>query len=148
MPLVTMKCRDRWFPTDSSDLAYKLGEALPVLLTWKGHELYLDDGTPPEAVQVDFEKFDRLSINIPDIWILIVFTEDADRLSHYQRTEVRDKIVARIVGFMKYPASSIGQLAVSGELKSKSRPAMAIDIFWGPGHGCMLDQNGSTTLEW
>lgn len=146
MPLVTMKCRERWFPTECADLAYKLGEALPLLLTWQGHELYLDEGTLPEAVQVDFEKFDRLSINIPDIWILIVFTEDADHLSHFQRTEVRDKIVERIVGFFKDPSSSIGRLALRGELKA--RPAITIDIFWGPGHGSILDQNGSTTLEW
>lgn len=146
MPLVTMKCRERWFPTEITDLAYELGAALPQLLTHNGGELYLDYGTPPAAVQVDFEKFDRMSINIPDIWILVIFTEDANRLTHDQRTEVRDRIVERIVGFLKDPVISVGRLAVRGI--TEATPAITVDIFWGPGHGSMLDQNGSTTLEW
>lgn len=146
MPLVTMKCREKWYPIANSDFAYKLGEELPLLLTYNGRELCLDEGTSPEAVQVDFEKFGKLSINIPDIWLLIVFTEDSDRLSEFEQKEVRDKLVGRIVRFLKDPNSNLGHLALQGKLKE--RPAIAIDIFWGPGRGCMLDRNGSTTLEW
>ncbi|MDO8591512.1 MAG: hypothetical protein Q7R60_01125, partial [bacterium] len=71
MPLVTVKCREYWYPTSPSGLVFGLARALPLLLTQEGKELLLDEGTPPNAVQVDFQKFGVLSINIPDVWILI-----------------------------------------------------------------------------
>jgi len=144
MPLVTMKCREKWYPQTSAGLIYEMAEALPLLLTRDGHELLLDEGTPPDAVQVDFQQFDELSINIPDLWILILFTEDAATHTAQQLEEVRDHIVKRITGWMRN--RRVGRFAIGH--KFDNEPVIALDIFWGPGHGCMMDRRGDITLSW
>lgn len=144
MPLVTLKCRESWYPTSHSGLVYELAEALPLLLTQDGQDLLLDEETPPNAVQVDFQKFDSLSINIPDVWMLIFFTEDGATHTTQQLEDVRDKIIERISSWVRN--HGIGKFALGRGLEG--RPEIALDIFWGPGHGCMMDPRGTITLSW
>lgn len=144
MPLVTVKCRETWYPTSPSGLVYELAEALPLLLTQEGEALLLDEGTPPNAVQVDFQKFDSLSRNIPDVWILILFTEDEANHTQQELEDVRDMIIERISGWIRY--RGVGKFAMGRGLEG--RPEIALDIFWGPGHGCMMDPHGTITMSW
>lgn len=119
----------------------------PLLLTDNGQELFLDEGTSPQAVQVDFQKFDRLSINISDVWIHILFTEDEANHTQQELEEVRDKIVGRITKSLNFDYLDEWRASTlkKGPMK---RPTIAVDIFWGPGHGCMLDEHGSITQSW
>ncbi|MDO8591621.1 MAG: hypothetical protein Q7R60_01680, partial [bacterium] len=74
-------------------------------------------------------------------WILIHFTEDAATHTAEQLEEVRDKINERISSWIQDHRFVL----VKG---LKSRPEIALDIFWGPGHGCMTDPHGTITLSW
>ncbi len=120
-------------------------EALPLLLTDNGEELFLDEGTSPQAVQVDFQKFDRLSINIPDVWILILFTEDEADHTEMELEDVRDKIVERVSRKLD---TLIPWRIFNPKENPIERPTIAVDIFWGPGHGCMMNEHGFVTQSW
>jgi hypothetical protein len=141
MPLVWISCRDPWYPTPAparpapgtpAATVLALGDALPALFTHDTDALRLDAGTPPEAVQVDYRRSHPRAVNHPDVWLLVVLTESGLALA--ERTGVRDRLRDRIVEWVADHAAS--------------RPVLTVDVFWGPGHGFMLDAAGRTTLDW
>lgn len=139
MPLVTLKCKE-WFYTHV--WFHELADALPRLLTMNSHELFLDDGTMVDDVQVDVQKFDPLSVNTLDIWVFIVFTESSAVRTEKELKEIASKVEDRISGWLRE------RIAQSPTALSQPRPMVAIDVFWGPGYGCLIDANGSIYKNW
>jgi len=108
---------------------YELGEAIPQMLFEHKEALHLDPDTPVEATQVNFDEFHIKSINTPDIWIKIQFTEV---LPDHKMCEVREATKSLImVWFERFESGP---------------PDLAVDIFWGPSHGFL--RYGAIRHQW
>jgi hypothetical protein len=132
MPIVTITTSNRLTgetgrPTTT--WPFELGEALPEMFHEHRRALHLHPGTPIDATQVDFDEFHVKSINTPDIWILIQFTEV---LSDRKMCEARDEIKWLIMMWLE----RLGPVP----------PNLAVDIFWGPSHGFM--RYGAIRRQW
>jgi len=151
MPLVTLKVRPVWHPFESK-LVESLAQGLPHLLTNEPKRLNIEEDTLPEAVQVDVQIFDPASVNIPDVWLKVVFTEDPYALPGWGSLW-REKLAPSADPYrpLKEAALEISQRIRSfliEESSGSSLPSLAIDVFWGPGHGCFVGTNGFVTQEW
>ena len=139
MPLVEMKYRPGtnrdWYP-----VCFPLAQAMPKLLTDNGDESLLDPETTPGDVQVIYDEFPENSINIPDLWLHIRFTEDPRNHSELELQEVRTKVFDRIDDWINDFQERTKHVY--------ARPWITLDIFWGPGHGCMISQRGVITQSW
>lgn len=141
MPLVSMKCNKKWYPVDRfNSRMFELARALPILLTENGEEILLTPGTPPDAVQVEVEKFGDFTINTPGVWIRVIFTEDPSD----DPDSLLEAATSKIAELIKQWFDELDELRGS----KLDRPEIALDVFWGPGHGCMMDWKGETTLSW
>jgi hypothetical protein len=141
MPLVTLKYREEVFGRHST-LIGVFALNLPGLLIENSDKLFLEEGTTPDDVQVDVMTFNEKSVNIPDIWLFLLFTEDVDDLSKEQRQAVALEMRKIITNWLKLAKDMFGADIHVPAAK------VSIDIFWGPGHGCMVDNNGKVTKEW
>jgi hypothetical protein len=129
-----MKCQEKWHPATHA-VSARLAEGLPRLLTRDNKELQIEE-TPPEAVQVDIQVFDPMSLNIPNIWLYIVFTENPnDNMEDDDLMEVAREVTRRVKDLLR-------------DFRSQGQPTLAIDVFWGPGHGCIIDESGFESLTW
>ena len=82
MPLIQITTKRRfqpkdkeWEDTDEQSMVAKLARALPGLLIAHKEHLHLDPDTPAVGVQVSIGEFNFRSINTPDVWVLIQFSE-------------------------------------------------------------------------
>ena len=143
MPLVTLKCQEKWYPTGPHGVAYELGEFMPILLVRNGDKLLLDPDTDPQDVQVDFQRFDKLSINTVDMWILIVFTEDVTDYTLQVLDDIRLELERRISDwFRNYEGLP------QEDPEAPIYPTIAVDIFWGPGKGFLMNGHGKVIKIW
>ena len=142
MPLITLKCTEDWYPLLDDSFSNRIGRRLPELFASHQREMCLDPDTTPEAVQVEYERFSIWDINVPDINFKVTFTEDPGKFSRKQRIQISQSVRDLI--------RSLPELRDSWRQAKPEwmRPKITIDVFWGPGHGCMLDAEGEVTLEW
>lgn len=141
MPLVTITCSQKFYPPDDgfADTTAEqaaitdLVDELPNLIAGNALALGLNpEETPTTGVQVDIKKFHVYAINRPDVWIRIEFVE-AD-LSEEQRLSMRDVLIT-ILG------PRIADFSADG-------CSWALDVFFGPGHGCYTNDDGVIQLKW
>jgi hypothetical protein len=105
------------------------GLTLPLYCCRNAEALRLESQTVPDAVQVTFKSFGPDDINIPDIWIEGRFTEG---LPEREQLAVRDIFWGSVMEWFSQ---------IDGE-----SPRIAMDLFWGSGHGCLAF--GETRLSW
>ena len=134
MPLVDITTKEGWHNDADQSLANRLGQALPAAFVAEEKKLHLDEGTPEDAVQVDFHEYHPRAVNAVDIWLLVRFTED--NLTKAEQREVRDAVKGIVEQLLDDYAMQSGQ------------PVIAIDCFWGPGAGCIIFRDGRQTLYW
>ncbi len=141
MPLITITCDPNYYPAGTpasgslpSHKAMDLIEfarKLPRLFIDKAKILRLDSETPEAAVQVDFQCFNPYSINTPNVWFRVEFTEQVDDENE------RVAIAETLVGIIAPKLRDHGLIMV-----------WALDVFWGPGHGCYTDGTGKVIQDW
>lgn len=141
MPLVTITCSDGFYPRDKNpitgsmgdmpsageDAVISLAQALPRLIVQNATSLGLDpDNTPEGGVQVDIQKFHGYAINTVDIWVCVQFTEPypGEDVAKAARNELFEVLAERI----REDLTERHHIAL----------AVAIDMFWGPGHGFIV----------
>lgn len=137
MPLVQITTTSDYYPAatleESSRNARQIlafGNTLPSLIINNGHLLHLEVDTPEVAVQVSHRAAHPFDMNVPDIWIEIRFTEA--NLNEVQQTEAVAVLKELILGwFNSNPMFLIN-------------PSIALDCFWGPGHGFLVMHNISS----
>lgn len=136
MPLVTLTCSEQYYPPDekvevqvpsvTSMHTIQLAQDLPVMIIARREELGLEDDTPVEAVQVDIKKFHTYARNTVDIWTLVQLTEyDMVKLN---RLRVRSVLMNMLVAWFAHNELDL---------------TWALDIFYGPGHGCFTGTLGN-----
>jgi hypothetical protein len=140
MPLVTLTCKGKYFPPQhraqhaeldaEAYVVIELAQALPEMMINNRTGLGLDDDTPEEAVQVDIKEFHTNAVNAVDIWI------------HVQFTEVLDAHQARIA--TDTLATALDLWLMTNTVKF----SWALDVFFGPGHGCYTDSHGIIVKSW
>ena len=130
MPLVRISSRDSYYPlgrqeqqnAKRKEMTVRLGSAFPDLIASNGKALHLEPKTPAKAVQVTHHKFTGMDKNIPEVGIVIIFTESW--LSKKQRKRTRAKLKKFIHSWFEennYPV-----------------PDIALDCFWLKSHGFYL----------
>ncbi len=141
MPLVTLTCADKYYPPDSPASAalartttagrvVELAESLPRLLVEKAKPLRLDLDTPEAAVQVDIQKFHALAVNNVELWIRVELTEEMPEAFRINVRIVLEKLLSQ--WFKKHGVTI----------------SWALDIFFGPGHGCYTNSHGKIEEVW
>ena len=138
MPLVTLTCSDKLYPVDDPGahqgvphVVVGLARELPLLITDHGAVIN-PVGVPEAGVQVDIRKFHSAAVNNVDLWIHVQLTEDPG--DEDARLRVRETLKTIISDFF----TEYGLTNVS----------WALDIFFGPGHGCFTDSAGNIAEEW
>lgn len=142
MPLITITCSSYWYPTDDyrlegtkwQQITDAFGCALPDIIAKDGDKLGLDPDTPPGAVQVNYELFHPRAVNVPDIWIKVELTEVVE--DEATRKLIRDELKRRIESWF----TSREELILPSDL--------ALDIFWGPGHGYVIGFSNGAAFDW
>ena len=137
MPLANIKCMPKSYPafnagagTKAQQVTEQFGESLPALFVDNKDKLLLEADTPPEAVQVDFEKFHPKAVNAPDMWIQIKFSEIYP--GKKKAKKVRKQLKQLFTDWF--------------ESRGLPVPSMSVDCFWGPTHGYLAF--GSTEVDW
>ena len=135
MPLVTLTCSKELYPVsadrhrlDVAQLAVvKLAAMLPPLIATYAAELGLDPADTPEVgVQVDIKQFDKYAVNNVDLWIHVQFVE---------LYPGKDEAI---------PIRDMFTTLVDKQLRiSNIDCSCAVDMFWGPGHGCIMVESGA-----
>ena len=136
MPLVDIKCKPKLYPaataagTKSQQATEQFGQALPALFVSNDKKLGLSKGTPEAAVQVEFSRFHTKSINAPDMWVKIHFSEPYPGKKKAQK--VREKLRKLFSDWYEHSDYLLADIAV--------------DLIWGPTHGYLAF--GDTYEEW
>ncbi|HTE58328.1 MAG TPA: hypothetical protein VK694_06295 [Verrucomicrobiae bacterium] len=138
MSIITITCSDNFYPADitgvggaDAERAIRLAEALPALVVSRAEALLLEADTPEEAVQVDFQKFHRLAVNKPDLWFRVELTEEVPKYD--DRIRVRNTLADM---FMQWFTDHGLPLT------------WALDVFFGPSHGCIGAPDGTFLAHW
>ena len=139
MPLVTLTCSKSYYPVDDESvepvnhakLVVDLAQALPWLLSSNQDRLGIGQ-IPDEAVQVDIHKFHFAAVNTPDLWILMEFTENPD--DKETRIHIRD-VLLDIIGKWMFDTAGFSL-------------DWALDVFFGPSVGAIVDFEGKTVIDW
>ena len=143
MPLVTLTCSSKCYPPDDrwanrlhyqQELTLHLAEDLPGILVAHGSALLLEPSTTAAAVQVDIRKFHARAVNSVDLWIHIWFTEGD--LSDTWRRRARETIVSALTDWFTQQEPTITGLS------------WALDLFYGPGNGCIVRSDGTIECTW
>lgn len=112
-------------------MVVELATELPALMVKHTDRLRLEPGTPQEAVQVDIKKFHTHAQNSVDIWVHVQLTE---QFAHRgDRIPVRDSLIKIVHGWFAEHEMGL---------------SWALDIFFGPGHGCFTDLDGKIIERW
>lgn len=142
MPLVTLTCSKRFYPPDEdpTDDLHSFDQGIVIQLTDLFPRLIVDNATilgldlsetPEEGVQVDVKKFHSRSRNAVDLWIQIQFVEP------YPGEEKADSV------------RKILHEIFAGELDTLHFDAeWALDIGWGPIHGCLSSGPHEVKIAW
>lgn len=134
MPLIEIAAKGSLYPTDHNFLynnaswLCKRAQMLPGRFVENAAELLLDPGTTETAVQVTLTEINPFSVNAPDIWVKVTFTEQHDEESCHQ---VTSKVIHILVNLFGRGAHSL-----------------AVDVFFGPSYGCIIGQNGHEIHRW
>ena|GEM_PF-2353383 len=143
MPLIDVFCSRDFYPPDSPPATTQIWDinqryvaelvrSIPTFVVENCGGLNLKpEDTPIEGVQVDIRKFHDLSQNTPDVWVRVIFAEN------YPGEDIAKQVRTTLVRFvMKWKEKHL--------LKLKG----ALDIFWGPEHGCLIPSTGPVTVTW
>lgn len=138
MPLVTLTCSKKYYPADDEttevttdeQITIELAKALPHMMISKTDALGIGD-VPPDVVQVDIRKFHARSVNSVDLWVHIWFTETWD--SPDDRNRVRDTLLGLLTDWM---------------LAHSVKVSFALDVFFGPSVGTLVDEKGQVIETW
>jgi hypothetical protein len=140
MPLVTITCSEGFYPVDRNPISGSTGvmpstgeegvidlaQVLPRLIAESATALGLDpDNTPEGGVQVDIKKFHGYAVNTVDLWICVQFTEPYPG---------KDVAIAAREAFIDMLAEQLRNRLARHQIAF----SCAIDMFWGPGHGCIV----------
>jgi hypothetical protein len=143
MPLVTITCSRDFYPPDgdltdvrpdqTQCIALELAEFLPGMIADNATRLDLNpDDTPPEGVQVDIKKFHGRAVNAVHFWIHVQFAEPYPGKAI--AAKVRDTFI---------------EMLTKQWLEGRSLGgSYAVDIFWGPDHGCLMSEQGKIEITW
>ena len=140
MPLVEIICKEKVYPPrgvpyidcdTGQQTVTDLCIDIPGLIAYRSEKLGLGEGLPADVVEVDVRDFHPLAQNATDIAIRVIFTEvheEADRKA------IRDELIDRFRRwFVAHPIHGC---------------SMSLDIFFGPSHGCIVDQDGKLYQTW
>jgi hypothetical protein len=141
MPLVTITCKKELCPGKDDgavgqELAVRLNtlrlaESLPRLIVNSATELGLDPDTPEAGTQVDIREFHPYVVNGADLWIHVQFTEPYPGKDLAKRARIKFiEILSKVFHTQGFKAS------------------YAVDMFWGPGHGCLVSSSENIELAW
>jgi len=118
------------------EYAKALPEKLSSMMNGYDRRVFETD-TPAIAVQVAIERFNSHSINTPDVWTKIKFTE-SDPGSFDLRHAVCSSLI-ELIDRQQYESGLYQHLPFS----------WAFDGFFdGPGFGCLSDKHGKVVLRW
>lgn len=139
MPLIEIHARQTLCPQTDLSVSLdegqcalvELAEALPGLFIEHGDTLRIGSSTPEIAVQVTFAVINPHSVNAPDIWFKVTFTET-------QSQQVRQNVSMALSGIFSRLI----------EESSLDTTQWALDVFFGPGHGCLTDEFGKIVQRW
>ena len=141
MPLVTLTCSGKCYPPDDGSAPssltrpqaiLRLAQDLPGIVVQHARELNLDAETPAAAVQVDIKRFHPHAVNSVDLWVYVQLTET--RLSQAKRLAARDTLARALADW--FAEHRLGGLS------------WALDMFYGPGHGCYANSSGHVEFTW
>lgn len=138
MPLVTLTCSKKYYPADDEtaevtrdeQITIELAKAIPELLVSQPDALGIGD-VPPDVVQVDIRKFHARSVNSVDLWVHIWFTETWDE--DKTRELIRDVLIKLLTDWM---------------LANSVNVSFALDVFFGPSVGTLVDEKGQIIESW
>ncbi|MEO5949853.1 MAG: hypothetical protein ABIQ04_00220 [Candidatus Saccharimonadales bacterium] len=97
------------------------GPSLPPLFVANSEALGMEDGTPEDAIQVQFHDFGKDDINVANFWVKVQFSETAPEESS------REKIVNSIYSLIHGVFHGEGFEMFS---------SFVLDVLWGPTSGC------------
>ncbi|MGB4762007.1 MAG: hypothetical protein WBP12_01455 [Candidatus Saccharimonas sp.] len=100
-------------------IKHHFSRALPDLIVARAKDLDLDPTTPSKAVQIMNHDYGRHDVNIVDIWIKILFTEDPPK--QQRRQQISSTLHEVIIGWFSL------QELIPGDL--------FLDVFWCPASG-------------
>lgn len=124
MPLVQIKVNTVLFPSGDASLlnhqqraVVELAKELPVVIAANADAFCLPPNAPSEVTQVELAQFGDYDVNVPDVWVFMLQTEE---LPVERRIAQRD--------LMKYHLGA-------WRTRLGLNISVALDIFFGPGHG-------------
>lgn len=134
MPLVTITCQPPIYPQGGTvcceqDDIVSLASQIPVFMAEFAAELFLEEGTPANAVQVDIKRFSAFAVNVPDVWVHIWYTETPAEEERLQLREILKNY------FSKWRADSC-----------MPECDIAVDVAYGPTNGFL--SIGGEELSW
>lgn len=108
-----------------------IGPELPALFAGNSAAFGMGESVPETGVQVRFHRYGPDDINVADLWVLVLFSEDPPSVDERVRIRhaVWDALVDKIHAF---------NLTVPDNFM--------LDVLWGPTSGCG-SVNG-TLIEW
>ncbi len=124
MPLIAITGRDEWYPghpkqpNPAATTSRELGDSLLKWIAAHPSELYLDPSTPATSAQVTFHGFSPYDLNVPQIWVLAIFSQP---LADHRQLEVRN----RLADIIKSTLSQAPLVPTE----------VAIDVHFCAGHG-------------
>jgi len=139
MPLIQITTIPGYHPpNDLSGLATisewmiaEFASALPQLFMDNIEALHMDPNTKKVGIQVTHQKFHPLDINVPDVWILIEFSESD--LNDVEQTLATAKVKELVLHWFE---GSNHMLPTD----------YACDVRWSPSHGFL--RIGDVSAEW
>jgi len=143
MPLIDVTGNDIYCPPDAPALltptqmaVIQFGSRLAGEMFTNVDELHLEQGTPADAIQVDFHRYSDHAINPVDFWIKSQLTEILGEED--ERHQVRDLLIGIVMDLFR-------ESSYLHEVPFK----WALDVFMGPyAHGCISNDRGEIVHRW
>jgi hypothetical protein len=146
MPIVTLTCKDRYFPADEKVgyeertleqfVVFELANIVPVLFAHYLNNSFLSEDVDPNSVLVDIRKFHSASVNTPDLWVRVELGIDT---SEVLRTSIAWSMRYRILNWLRQLKDGIPTLIL---------PSWQLDLFFGPIHGSSINAKGILKQYW